>query len=517
MKKALKWTLIAVGGLLAVLIILGVVLTAMIHEKRDITNPTVLAKNRDLQTVLNSHLQADLAPARETNEVEVLFSEEDLEFLFYAILREIDMPSGITLDGVDVAVENGVYTLAVSGTFGILPTVFRAGLGFHEENGNFSVTVEQASAGSLQLLKGLGKLIVRGLDAEKLESSLASVFLFCDIDLDAMTVTFTKENILRSVTALGGDDEDATLIRLLLDIFLDREEMLSFWCGEDNLLGAVLHLARLRYLAETAGTLPYTYDFDGVSQKVGQLLADEKITRTQVPPVFRLLVKGYSSLGEEDQAALDGLDLSSVGVTNVKTHRGIMEKQQRRLSELLSAEDLFLPSDITNPSFGLRITDDMLTEVLRGLDFVGYSMAFPAAESTEISYLVIEQFNFIARTDALDLQIIVNVNGVQIYLLASLTAPPSAGISLTGHLDTVCLGEETLTESQLGELLTYLTDVTEALDFMTVDPTEGTVTLHFEEQISSLAKLQELCQAHPVFTPKTVVVDGAITITYAWR
>ena len=139
MKKALKWTLIAVGGLLAVLIILGVVLTAMIHEKKDITNPAVLAKNRDLQTVLNSHLQADLAPARETNEVEVLFSEEDLEFLFYAILREIVMPSGITLVGVDVAVENGVYTLSVSGTFGILPTVFRAGLGFHEENGTFSV------------------------------------------------------------------------------------------------------------------------------------------------------------------------------------------------------------------------------------------------------------------------------------------------------------------------------------------------------------------------------------------
>ena len=52
---------------------------------------------------------------------------------------------------------------------------------------------------------------------------------------------------------------------------------------------------------------------------------------------------------------------------------------------------------------------------------------------------------------------------------------------------------------------------------MTVDPNEGTVTLHFEEQIALLSKLQELCQAYPVFTPKTVVEDGAVTITYAWR
>lgn len=515
MRKALKWTLAAVGGILAAVLILGVVLVVMIHEKKDITNPAVAEKDRDLQTVLSSHLQADLAPARQTNEVEVLFSEEDLEFLFYAIVRGIKTPEGITLNGVDVEAEGGVYTLAVSAEFGVMPTVVRAGLSFREENGNFSVTLGQASAGSLQLLKGPGKMILKSVDAAQLEASLASVNLFCDIDMDSLTVTFTKENILRTVAALAGDEEDGTLLHLLLDVFLDRPELLTFQCGEDNLLGAVLHLARLRYMADVAGALPYTYDFDGVAADVKKLLADGYITGAQVPPVFRLLVKGYDSLSERDQAALAGLDLSSVGVTDVRAHRGIMEKQQRSLTELLTDGNLFLPTDFLNPTFGLKITDDLLTEVLRGLDFVGYSMAFAGAENGEVSYLVIEQFNLIARSNAMDLQMIVNVNGSQIVLLASLTAPPSPGISLTGHLDEVLLGDQALTDSQRTDLMTYLAQVTEAVDFMTVDASAATVTLHFEEQIAGLSKLQELCQTYPVFAPKTVVEDGAVTITYS--
>lgn len=514
MKKAIRWIFAIIAVLLLAVIVTGAVLTVMIHEKRDVTDPTVAAKKRGLRTVLNSHMEADLTAARESGEARFLFSEEDLKFLFYAILQSIDPPSGVTLSGVDVTVADGNYTLAVSARIGVMPTVLRAGLSFAESAGSYSVTLTQASAGSLEVVRGLGRLILRRADAAKIEQSLASVNLFCMVNLDTMTVTFTKENILRTAATLTGGEEDATLLHLLLDVFLDHESLLSLSLGNNNLLGAVLHLARIRYSTEERGALPYTYDFDAVARQVETLFAAGAVTEAQVSPVFRLLVKGYASLSDQDKAALEGVDLTSVGVTDKETYRGMMEKEQRSLSDLLTNDQFFLSSGALLPTFGVKITDDMLTEVLRSMNFVGFSLAFSGADTGRVAYVVIEQFNLLATENHIDLEMIVNINGVQTVMTAALSAPPAAGVVINAKVDSVMLGEEPLTEAQRRELLTYLASAAAGVDFIAFNAEEETVTLRFAEAIAGLSELQRLCEAYPMFAPQTVVENGVVTITY---
>lgn len=513
MKKAIRWIFAIIAVLLLAVIVTGVVLTVMIHEKRDVTDPTVAAKKRGLRTVLNSHMEADLTAARESGEARFLFSEQDLKFLFYAILRSIDPPPGVTLSGVDVSVADGVYTLAVSAKLGVMPTVLRAGLSFAESAGSYSVTLTQASAGSLEVVRGLGRLILCRADAAKIEQSLASVNLFCMVNLDTMTVTFTKENILRTAATLTGGEEDATLLHLLLDVFLDHESLLSLSLGNNNLLGAVLHLARIRYSTEERGALPYTYDFDAVARQVEALLAAGLVTEEQVSPVFRLLVKGYASLSDQDKAALEGVDLTSVDVTDKETYRGMMEKEQRSLSDLLTNDQFFLSSGALLPTFGVKITDDMLTEVLRSMNFVGFSLAFSGADTGRVAYVVIEQFNLLATENDIDLEMIVNINGVQTVMTAALSAPPAAGVAINAKVDSVMLGEEPLTEAQRRELLTYLASAAD-VDFIAFNAEEETVTLRFAEAIAGLSELQRLCETYPMFAPQTVVENGVVNITY---
>lgn len=514
MKKAIKWIFAIIAVLLLAVIVTGVVLTVMIHEKRDVTDPTVAAKNRGLRTVLNSHMEADLTAARESGEARFLFSEQDLKFLFYAILQSIDPPSGVTLSGVDVTVADGNYTLAVSARIGVMPTVLRAGLSFAESAGSYSVTLTQASAGSLEVVRGLGRLILRRADAAKIEQSLASVNLFCTVNLDTMTVTFTKENILRTAAALTGGEEDATLLHLLLDVFLDHASLLSLSLGNNNLLGAVLHLARIRYGTEERGALPYTYDFDAVARQAETLLAAGVITEEQVSPVFRLLVKGYASLSDQDKAALEGVDLTPVGVTDKETYRGMMEKEQRSLSDLLTNDQFFLSPGALLPTFGVKITDDMLTEVLRSMNFVGFSLAFSGADTGRVAYVVIEQFNLLATENHIDLEMIVNINGVQTVMTAALSAPPAAGVAIHAKVDSVMLGEEPLTEAQRRELLTYLASAAAGVDFIAFNAEEETVTLRFAEALTGLSELQRLCETYPMFAPQTVIENGVVTITY---
>lgn len=513
MKKAIRWIFAIIAVLLLAVIVTGVVLTVMIHEKRDVTDPTVAAKKRGLRTVLNSHMEADLTAARESGEARFLFSEQDLKFLFYAILRSIDPPPGVTLSGVDVSVADGVYTLAVSAKLGVMPTVLRAGLSFAESAGSYSVTLTQASAGSLEVVRGLGRLILRRADAAKIEQSLASVNLFCMVNLDTMTVTFTKENILRTAATLTGGEEDATLLHLLLDVFLDHESLLSLSLGNNNLLGAVLHLARIRYSTEERGALPYTYDFDAVARQVEALLAAGLVTEEQVSPVFRLLVKGYASLSDQDKAALEGVDLTSVDVIDKETYRGMMEKEQRSLSDLLTNDQFFLSSGALLPTFGVKITDDMLTEVLRSMNFVGFSLAFSGADTGRVAYVVIEQFNLLATENDIDLEMIVNINGVQTVMTAALSAPPAAGVAINAKVDSVMLGEEPLAEAQRRELLTYLASAAD-VDFIAFNAEEETVTLRFAEAIAGLSELQRLCETYPMFAPQTVVENGVVNITY---
>lgn len=514
MKKIIRWIIAGIALLLVAVLVTGVVLAVKIHEKRDVTDAAVAAKGWGLRTVLDSHLASDLTAARESGEAAVLFSEEDLKYLFYAILQSIDPPSGVTLSGVDVTVEQGIYTLAVSATIGAMPTVLRAGLSFREGAGSYSVTLTQASAGSLEVLRGLGHWILCRTDPRKVEGALASSHLYCSVDLDAMTVTFTKENILRTVVALMGEEEDATLLHLLLDVALDHDSLLSLSLGENNLLGAVLHLSRLRYAAAEGGALPYTYDFDAVARQVEALIADGHIKGEQASPVFRLLVKGYESLSDADKESLRGVDLTPAGVADKESYRGMMGKQHRALSDLLSDKQIFVRQDTLLPAFGVEITDDMLTEVLRSMNFVGFSLAFAGADTGRVAYIVIEQFNLYAEGDGIRLQMIVNINGIQTVMTASLTAPPTPGVAVQAKLDGVLLGEEPLTEAQRRDLLRYLSDAAKEVDFMDFDAEGETVTLNFAETLTGLSHLQELCEKYRVLAPETVIGDGIIAITY---
>ncbi len=156
----------------------------------------------------------------------------------------------------------------------------------------------------------------------------------------------------------------------------------------------------------------------------------------------------------------------------------------------------------------------MLTEVLRNMNFVGFSLAFAGADTGRVAYIVIEQFNLLADTDRIRLQMIVNVNGVQTVMTASLTAPPTLGVAIRAELDTVLLGEEPMTEAQRRDLLRYLAGAAETVDFLDFDAEEETVTLDFAETIAALSYLQELVQKYPFIAPETVVGDGVVTITY---
>ena len=53
-KKAIKWIFAIIAVLLLAVIVTGVVLTVMIHEKRDVTDPTVAALLMSLESVFSA-------------------------------------------------------------------------------------------------------------------------------------------------------------------------------------------------------------------------------------------------------------------------------------------------------------------------------------------------------------------------------------------------------------------------------------------------------------------------------
>ena len=148
------------------------------------------------------------------------------------------------------------------------------------------------------------------------------------------------------------------------------------------------------------------------------------------------------------------------------------------------------------------------------MNFVGFSLAFSGADTGRVAYVVIEQFNLLATENHIDLEMIVNINGVQTVMTAALSAPPAADVAIHAKVDSVMLGEEPLTEAQRRELLTYLASAAADVDFIAFNAEEETVTLRFAEAIAGLSELQRLCEAYPMLAPQTVVENGVVTITY---
>ena len=273
--------------LFIIILVLGLTITLAIRlsdsteiapDKMD----TSISKTTEM--VLNTELEKSMHDVASTSNVNFLLDEEALEYLFTSIIDKLktDDDSKVNVSGVDIDVVDGAYYLEASGKAFFYKTVIRCGLKFIEDNGSFTICLENLKVGKMNLLK-LGKLATPFINEKELKKSLEKSKIYCDLDLKNFNVIFTNENVKKMMVETLGD-EQAELVEVFSDIFLSDDSILEFNLGKENLLGAILHLQMIKYNSETKGVLPYNYDFVSLKNKTKSLIDNNVYSLEDLQP-----------------------------------------------------------------------------------------------------------------------------------------------------------------------------------------------------------------------------------------
>lgn len=481
MKKNLKVIIGIISSLLCLIVVFCVTIFICFSDYSSINDENVINNKKETSIIINNNLQKGAKDVNETNNVSFTLDELDLEYILFPIINNISLNDNVKLTGVNVDVVDEKYTLQVSGSFYLFSSVITANIDMNYINECFIISLNQfkvAKVGLYPILKNLLKVV----DANNIKEKLEKVNIYCDLDFNNFSISFSKDNIKSMLNSLTNDDSIGSFYTVLSDILLSDESLMSFSFGKDNLLGVTIKLASLK----NDKNVFYSYDFISVKNNVELLLKNNIITLNQVNPSFNFLVNGYDRITDIHKEIIDTIDYSSIGINDNKSYKGILLINDKSLSSYINEMILLSSSDIIiNNGIDIKISELIINDVIKSsVEIIGTSYAFACEESNEIGYFLLEQINFICLENKVIIDIIANINDYQFYIEASLnTDETSKGLSLITHVDYIKIGDKTLTDLQRNYVLNFLSSALSNVDWINVDSTINTINLDFSKCI----------------------------------
>lgn len=520
MKNTFKLIIKIVLGMFLFVILSVIVTFILIYVSKDVTNYEVVCKETPAQLILNNSLYEGTYDVNNTKEAEVLFSEEELESLVYPIIMSLNQDGLIfEITGVDIDVKKEKYYFKASVTLSnFIKSVVTAELKIINDNESFIIYLKNLKLGAISVTK-IGSYLFENIDSKKLQKSLESKKIYADIDLKNFKITFTYDDIDKMVQD-NTPEKQGNLIRLLFDVFLTNKEFMNLSFGNNDLLGAYVHLGTAEYNENEEGNLLLEYDFNSIAGEVSNLLTNKVITYKDVNVVFNYLVRGYDSLEDEQQEQINNIDLSSL-IDDKIAYKGIIIKPEigimDYMTEIFNGKNTFeLISILTN---GITLSDDFLSSLLQSFDYMGYSFAF-SNEDNKVGYFVLEQLNFVCQDQFVDMHLIMNLNGLKLYLEASFDCLDeySNGLKINGSIHDLNIGEYQLNMGQKELLISYLSELLVDLEWISIDELTQSISLDFSKALISIVSgnsiLNTLIGDSINSITKTYIEEGEVSIQF---
>lgn len=481
----MKKVLIIVGSIFLTFITLIAISIVLIIDKKDINNPNVVRDNRELLAVINNELYVDSVDVKEKEELPILFSEEELEYLVYSLFTILNEDSLIKFIGIDFDVENSEYTVIVQVEAMLVKTTAKLKVGFSRLNDAFVISFDKIALGKLGLT-WIGKLIIGGMSEDEIEEKLAENGIYAKVRIKEKRIILSYDDLEKTITS-NIEEENKDLISLLIDVFLRKEDLLKINFGEDDLLGATLYLKNAKYIEGLHEDLEYNYDFSEAVDKCETLLKEGIIKIDELDASFNFLVRGYFRLDDEVKDKIKDIDYSKVGIVSKELYQGIIDHSDLSLKGYIGGlfENKTLVERIALLSGGIMISDDFLNGIFQSLDFVGFSYAFNDY-SNNVGYFTIEEFFIHCYDEVLKLDLVININGYRVVVEGECSAKDDAsnGLVVNCKVESLEIGSVSLTKEETYKLLSYLDNVLSDLDWISTNPSEEMIYMDFSKVLA---------------------------------
>lgn len=497
MKKFIKILTTIIFFIILCAIGLTIYVCVSINDKTNDTPEEIVNDNMSLSEVMNMAVYKGLNDTKESGVCDFSLSSTDLNYLLYAIsqsidIKAIDVKSMYATFNDDSTID---FYMPVKALF--LSTCLKGDLEIKEENNNFTININELSAGKLTSDNFfVEKLILNRLDLNKIEENLSNQGVYLDLEVEgrSLIIEINEENFKKTIMHFISqvDSEDSKLYIGIFDTILAKDDFINFKFNQNSETGFDLDFNEINLNAEN-----YLYSLENketnlsvIKEKVKILLEANTITSKSATTVFNFLVRGFDNINEDDQNAILKFDLTSIGILNEeakRSYQGIIDRTTLTLKDYFDNDLLDFTReeaiDVINGNLDIAISEETFNEILNNLSFIGSSFAF--TYENDLSYVCVESLN----VEFLDNELIVNVlldfNGYEILVSADFSTLESETVAIEGTLNSLKLGNLETTDTAKVEIISYLETILSDVDFISFDSETLKVKLSFENYINS--------------------------------
>ncbi len=490
-------------GILIPVVILAGGATTLYFLVRDTSNVSYQKTEMTTKEVMNKNLLSAFSTCKADHNVSFEMSQDDFNQVLSMAYQDMDRSAKEYLRGIEIKIEGDVYHIYVYAKASILSTKLDMACKFSSDEENYYLTVSSIKVGHLSKLKSLAFSILKNAMSEsQINDSLSNAGISMKADFEKERFVYKKEDCKNDLKALIKKSmSENTLVSSAVNNLLDMDLLSVDFTSK---MQALINLEPLNTnvdFCSQENMLPEScLDLEAQKNKIVSLLnagiLDEESSHPTI--VFNYLLRGYSSLEDEEKAYIDSLDLSSIGLDSAfkkKTYTGYQPETANIKDALIDSmsDGSLLTQD------GLLIKEKTLNDYLESQGILGYSYLLTGKvdNSYVVDYIAMDNayFNLVKKENKEQMNMVIglNINGYETSLIMENTKDQTLDYGITLKNENIYFGTKTIQDDLKNEIYALVKENLPSNEFLTFDG-KGTFTINFEgylkDSIELLSKVQ---------------------------
>lgn len=484
----------------------------------DSTTHTQTTTQTEMSQVIQDSLFDSFKPAKQKGKLEFKVTQDQLNAAFNSVYKQMPTEAQKYVSGIYVDVNNTNYDFYVEAGIPIFKSraIIRTEMTdvVNETSpldGYFQFKIKEIQVGRINGIVGLINTFAKDPMTQamnNLQSSLARSGLHLTVSWADQAITYTKANLLTDMTGKLGSNNQ--LVSSALEEFLSSNVVTLNGQAGTN-LEIDTNLAKFHTKAgyvDEANDLNLKLE-DYIAKL--QTLIDNNVllpASENLAPVFTYLIRGYDDVAASTKSIVDGLDLSTIGITDKAAYKGA------NLTPETSLEDK-VKSQITIAGIAAKkiakISEADINEMLAGTGLIGNGTVMARKNGqnpAEAVYFVFDNFNANILNDKMYFTAGLSVNGYETRAIITTTMTSFADYKMTLKVDGWYLGESNASAAMKTVIQDKIASGFSGEGAVSYDANSGSFVLDFSQAVqdSGMKVAIELAG-----TPQATLIGASIT------
>ncbi len=490
-------------GILIPVVILAGGATTLYFLVRDASSVSYQKTEMTTKEVMNKNLLSAFSTCKKDHNVSFEMSQDDFNQVLSMAYQDMDSSAKEYLKGLEIKIEGDVYHIYVYAKASILSTKIDMACKFSSDEDNYYLTVSSITVGHLSKLKSLAfSILKKAMSESQINASFSKAGISMKADFEKERFVYKKEECKNDLkTLIKKSMSENTLVSSAVNNLLDLNLLSIDFTSK---LQALIDLEPLNtnanFCSQQNMLSEDSLNLEAQKEKIVSLLNAGIIDEESSHPtlVFNYLLRGYSSLEDNEKEYIDSLDLSSIGLSS-KLQKQTYMGYQPEGADIKDAMIESMSDGSLLTEDGLLIKEKTLNDYLQAQGILGYSYLLTGKvdNSYVVDYITMDNayFNLIKKENKEQMNMVIglSINGYETSLVMENTKDQELDYGITLKNENIYYGTKTVQDDLKNEIYALVKENLPSNEFLTFDG-KGTFTINFEgylkDSIELLSKVQ---------------------------